>query len=49
MIMVIAHRLSTIMDCDRVVVMDSGRVYEVGASVEFYRRKEAFYFIVTRG
>jgi len=26
----IAHRLQTIMDCDRVIVMDNGRILEIG-------------------
>lgn len=27
----VAHRLSSLADCDRIVVMDAGRVVEVGS------------------
>ncbi len=33
-VLTVAHRLNTIVDCDRVIVMDAGRVAEFGAPSE---------------
>ena len=40
--MVIAHRLSTVRTCDRLVVMDAGRVSVVGAPERVARGDESW-------
>jgi subfamily B ATP-binding cassette protein MsbA len=40
--LVIAHRLSTVIDCDSVIVIDSGRLVEQGSHQELIR-KDTFY------
>ena len=39
---VIAHRLSTILNCDRIVVMDKGRIVEEGTYAELMDRNGVF-------
>lgn len=37
--LIIAHRISTILDCDKIVVMDHGRIAEVGSHAELFARR----------
>jgi ABC-type multidrug transport system fused ATPase/permease subunit len=41
-ILIIAHRLSTVKVCDRIVVMEGGRVEDVGAWPDLIARNPAF-------
>jgi ATP-binding cassette subfamily C (CFTR/MRP) protein 4 len=41
-VITIAHRLNTIADYDKVIVMDKGRILEIGAPYELLLRKGAF-------
>jgi len=45
---VIAHRLSTIRDCDRIVVLDSGKITEDGTYDELLAQNGAFAELVKR-
>ena len=40
---IVAHRLSTIRDADRIVVMDAGRIVEMGTYNELMQKKGEFY------
>jgi ABC-type multidrug transport system fused ATPase/permease subunit len=40
---IIAHRLSTIRDCDRVVVLEAGRLVEQGPPAELLAEEGSFY------
>jgi|TARA_R110002003_G_scaffold48_3_gene3902 ABC-type multidrug transport system fused ATPase/permease subunit len=45
-IITIAHRINTILDCDRIIVLDKGRVAEFESPAELVRRKGLFYELV---
>ena len=45
---VIAHRLSTVKDCDRILVLDQGRIAEQGNYEELMQRQGLFYELVKR-
>lgn len=40
---VVAHRLSTVKDCDRIIVMDAGRIVEEGSFSQLMEKKGAFW------
>lgn len=41
---VIAHRLSTIKNCDRIVVLDKGRIEQEGTYDELIKQKDGFFY-----
>ena len=45
---IIAHRLSTIRGCDRVIVMDAGKIVEQGGYDEMMEKRGEFYELVRR-
>ena len=47
-LIVIAHRLSTIRHADVIVVMERGRIVEVGSDRELMARRGLFYYLATR-
>lgn len=45
-VMVIAHRLSTVIQADQIVVLDDGKIIEVGNHEELLRKKGSYYALV---
>lgn len=45
---VIAHRLSTIINCDRIIVMDKGKIAEQGTYDELMKMEGLFYRLASR-
>ena len=41
-VIIIAHRLTTVRFCDRIVVLDSGKISDIGNWDELMDRSEAF-------
>lgn len=46
--LVIAHRLSTICNCDRILVLDNGKIVEEGDYESLMAKKSVFYELVQR-
>ncbi|KAL3196873.1 hypothetical protein MRX96_014967 [Rhipicephalus microplus] len=47
-VLTVAHRLQTILDADRIVVMSSGEIKEVGAPGDLMRNRKSAFFALTR-
>lgn len=47
-LIVIAHRLSTVRHADVIVVLDRGRIVEVGSDQELMSRRGLYYYLATR-
>ncbi len=45
-VVVIAHRLSTVMNADQIVVLEKGKIIEVGNHTELVRQKGSYYELV---
>lgn len=45
-VMIVAHRLSTVKNADQIVVIDKGRVVEIGTHVELTEKQGAYYNLV---
>lgn len=43
---IVAHRLSTVRDADQIIVLDKGKVVEVGAHDDLSEKKGAYYHLV---
>ena len=46
---IIAHRMSTIEKCDKIFVLDQGRVRESGSINELKDKKDGFFANLTKG
>ena len=44
---IIAHRLSTVRTADRILVIDDGKIKEMGTHQELLRKKGAYYKLYT--
>lgn len=45
-VIVVAHRLSTVKNADQIVVMDQGKIMEVGTHLDLVRRQGRYYTLV---
>lgn len=45
-VVVIAHRLNTVINADQIIVMDQGRVHEVGNHEQLFQKKGKYYDLV---
>ena len=47
-LIVIAHRLSTVRHADIIVVLERGRIVEIGSDRELMARRGLYYYLATR-
>ncbi|MBW3598216.1 MAG: ABC transporter ATP-binding protein, partial [Planctomycetes bacterium] len=47
-IILVSHRLSTVVDCDRIYMMQDGRVIETGRHEQLLRQRGAYYEMARR-
>lgn len=45
-VVVVAHRLSTVKDADQIVVLDDGKILEIGNHRELIQKRGAYYNLV---
>ena len=45
-VIIVAHRLSTVKNADQIVVMDKGKVMEIGNHEELTQKRGAYYNLV---
>lgn len=45
--LIAAHRLSTITECDKVIVIDHGKIVETGSPAELYEKKGLYYHMMS--
>ena len=45
-VVIVAHRLSTVRDADQIVVLEKGRIVEVGNHVSLIEQKGAYYNLI---
>ena len=43
---IIAHRISTVLDCDRIVVLDGGKIVEMGSHDELMAKSRVYFALV---
>ena len=46
-VVVVAHRLSTVKNADQIVVLEKGKIVEIGTHAELVRRRERYFELVS--